>query len=145
MKVEEIITEMQRAFSDVPRPTMFLRGTCSCEECMEHEETMQALPQHDLPFDKLENPGWDPICFASDQAYAWLLPGLVRLVLEHTDDYVSQFMIHLDNTDRLALLTPVQARALLRVLDFLTLEHAEALDNNLVVDEVLRIRERLRT
>jgi len=143
MKTDEIIVEVQNAFSDLPRPAMFIRGTCKCEECLEHEDTMQSLTPENMPLEKLENPGWDPICFASDEAFAYFMPGLVRLVLEHTDNYVQQFLFHLENSDRIATFNPKQTQALLHVLDYLTLERSEILDNNLAVDELNRTREKL--
>ncbi len=143
MKKDDIIAEAQQAFSGLSRPGMFIRGTCKCEECLEHEETMQSFTPDNVPLDKLDNPGWDPICFASDKAFAYFMPGLVRLVLQHTDDYVQQFLFHLENSDRIAVFTQKQARALLYVLDYLTLECSEILDNNLVVDELDRTREKL--
>ena len=135
------MAEVQEAFAGIPRPAMFIRGTCRCEECLEHEQTMQALPTTGMPLDKLANPGWDPICFASDEAFAFLLPGLVRLVLEHPNDYIQQFLFHLENSDRIARLNRRQRGSLRDVLDFLTLEHADVLDSNLAVDELNRTRE----
>jgi len=143
MKKDEVMAEVQGAFAGIPRPVMFIRGTCKCEECIEHEQTMQSLPATDLSLDTLANPGWDPICFASDEAFAYLLPSLVKLVLEHPDDYIQQFLFHLENSDRIASLNQRQRGSLRNVLDFLTLEHADVLDNNLAVDELNRTREML--
>ena len=122
---------------------MFIRETCSCEECLEHEAEMQAFDPDNLPLEKLDNPGWDPICFASNAAFAYLMPGLVRLVLDHADDYVQQFLFHVDQAERLDALSPAQALALARVLDYLALQEGEAVDNNLVADELIRAREGL--
>lgn len=119
---------------------MFIRGTCSCDECMAHEAEMQAFNAGSLPLDKLNNPGWDPICFASNDAFAYFMPGLVKLVLENTDDYVRQFIFHLSQPERFEAYTPQQARVLSEALDFLVLEEAKALDENDVVDEVYRIK-----
>lgn len=143
MKSEAVISEVQQAFAHVKRPTLFIRETCACDECLEHEADMQSFAPDDLPLDKLDNPGWDPICFASDEAFAYLMPGLVKLVLARTDDYVQQFLFHLEQPDRLAVFTPSQSRALIHVLDFLLLHQAEALEDNFVVDELYRTREKL--
>jgi len=143
MTKNEIIAQVDQSFDNLSRPKMFIRGTCSCDECMEHEETMQSLGLPDFPLDKLGNPGWDPICFASDEAFAYLLPGLIRLVLGHTEYYVGQFLFHLDSLERVAVLSKGQSRALLHVLDYLFLNEAEALDNNRVVDDLIRARKKL--
>lgn len=57
---------------------------------MDHETEMQAFDPDRLPLAQLNNPGWDPICFASNAAFGYLLPGLVKLVLTFADDYIDQ-------------------------------------------------------
>ncbi len=143
MTRDQILSEVQKAFRTVRRPDRFIRGTCSCEECLEHEAEMQAFVPDNLPLDRLDNPGWDPICFASNEAFAYFIPGLVTLVFDHTDDYVQQFIFHVEQPERLASFSPGQALCMLRVLDFLILNETNALDDNLVVDEVIRTREKL--
>ena len=54
-----------------------------------------------LPLDKLNNPGWDPICFASNQAFFYFMPGLVRLTLKHADDYIQQFLFQIEQRERI--------------------------------------------
>lgn len=88
MNRADVLDAIDEAFADVPRPATFIRGTCSCNECLEHNETMMRLQQKQLLLDALNNVGWDPICFASDAAFRYLMPGLTRLVLEHPEDYV---------------------------------------------------------
>jgi hypothetical protein len=143
MTREQIISEVQEAFGHLRRPDTFIRGTCGCEECLEHEAEMQAFIPDSLPLDKLDNPGWDPICFASNEALAYFMPGLVKLVLDHADDYIQQFIFHAEQPERLAAFTPGQARALIHVLDFLVLNESKALKNNLVVDDLNRTRAKL--
>jgi hypothetical protein len=141
MTKEQVISEIDKAFGGIGRPEMFIRGTCRCEECLEHEAEMQAFNPGDLDPDKLDNPGWDPICFASNRALGYLMPGLVRLVLDHTERYVDQFVFHVEQPERLAAFSPRQARALICVLDFLVLNEAGALDGGFVADAVFRARE----
>ena len=139
----EAIQAVDEAFAEAPRPTTFIRGSCVCEECLEHNETLRGLKQKELPLGALNNPGWDPICFASDAAFQYLLPGLARLVLEHANDYLQQFLFHITQADRLACFTPTQANAVRAVLDALALEESAAVDNNLAADELFRARHEL--
>ena len=104
---------------------------------------MQAFSPDDLPLKELVNQAWDPICFASNEALLYLMPGLVKLVLEHANDYVEQFVFHIEQPERMAAFSPKQARALAHVLDYLVLHEAEALDNNRVVDQLYRTRAKL--
>jgi hypothetical protein len=144
---EEIISEVDARFADIPRPLMFIRGTCMCEECLEHEKVMQSFTRDALPFEELHNPGWDPICFASDTAFHYLVPGLVRLVLKHTDSYIQQFLFHVasrfDQADRTCATSPAQIQSLIQVLDFLLVQCNDALQNNLAADELNRIKTKL--
>ena len=143
MTRNHILSLIQNSFDKPRPPNMFIRGTCICDECMEHEAVMQTLNPVDLPLDQLNNPGWDPICFASNEAFAYLMPGLVKLVLDHTYDYVQQFIFHVEQSDRLDVLTPEQAQTLTYVLDFLVLHNAKELDDNFAVDDLFSTREQL--
>ncbi len=87
-----VIAGVQKAFGKIQRPSTFIRGTCCCEECREHEAELQALDRHHLPLARLKNPGCDPMCFASEAASGYRLPGLVKLVLNRADEYVDQFL-----------------------------------------------------
>ena len=134
---------MREAFGYFQRPDTFIRGTCSCDECLEHEADMQKFEPANLPLEQLNNPGWDPICFASNEAFAYLMPGLVKLLLNHTRDYVQQFIFHIEQPERLASFTLEQASALMHVLDFLILHRAKTLEENFVADDLYRARESL--
>lgn len=142
---DDLLAEVGEAFAGVPRPAMFIRDTCRCEECLEHEREMQSLPRRDMPLEVLGNPGWDAICFASDDALRYLMPGLVELALVHTDDYIQQFLWHLGRAARDTLFTYPQAIALLHVLDFLLDNETDALNNNLAFEDINRIRPRLQS
>jgi hypothetical protein len=141
MNRTEAINAVDEAFADVPHPTTFIRGTCMCTECLEHNEAMLQFKQKELPLDVLNNPGWDPICFASDAAFQYLMPGLTRLVLRYPDDYLQQFLFHIGG--RVACFTPSQAHAVMVVLDALTVEESAAVANNLAAKALLRARKRL--
>ncbi len=110
---------------------------------MEHEAQMQAFRPDELLLEDLDNPGWDPLCFASNEAMAYFMPGLVRVVLTNTADYIQQFVFHIGQPERLSGFSPRQARALIGALDLLLLHEVEAVENNLAVDELFRTRDKL--
>lgn len=143
MTRDQILSSVKQAFDCYERPFQFVRGTCRCEECCEHETTMQGFTPGAIPLEELDNPGWDPICFASDEAFAYLLPSLAAVVLNHPNGYVDQFLFHLNNADRLARLNPSQAVAMVQVLDYLVLEHGPLLDQNRAADDLFVIRAQL--
>ena len=143
MTRDQVTSEIEKVFGGIRRPGTFIRGTCICDECREHESDMQKFNPDDLPLNKLDKPGWDPICFASNRALGYFMPGLVRLVLEHPDRYVDQFIFHVEQPERLAGFSPEQARALICVLDYIVLHEAGALDGGVVADALFRTREKL--
>lgn len=143
MTRNQILSQAHKTFKLSHPPKTFIRGTCSCDECMEHEVVMQQFDPADLPLAQLNNPGWDPICFASDEAFTYLMPGLVKLVLDDTEDYVQQFVFHVEQPDRLAAFSPEQAQTLIHVFDFLVLNKAQELDDTFVVNDLLRTKEQL--
>lgn len=130
MKRDEVLAEVRQAFAGIARPATFIRGTCKCDECLEHEATMQGFDSGELPLERLDNPGWDPICFASNDAYLYLMPGLARLVVDYTEEYACQFLFQLGFPERMAAFDPTQARALLQLLDLLECECSSELDNS---------------
>ena len=142
-KIDSIIAELQAASASTTRPESFIRGTCSCDECMEHDQAMHTFQPDSLPLQKLCNPGWDPICFASNKAFAYFLPGLARLVLENPDVYMGQFVFHLNQPERFEILTASHAGALIKLLDYLVLEKTREVEINLVEDAVFDIRSKL--
>ena len=143
MHRDEIRAEVRAAFAGAPRPQLFIRGTCQCEECLAHEAELQSFSPNHLPVEKLGNPGWDPICFASNPAFTYLMPGLVKLVLEHPNDYLQQFLFHVAQPERLDSFTASQARTLIKVLAILVLEETAAVDTQLATDELFRAKNAL--
>jgi hypothetical protein len=143
VKRTNIIIEIDAAFAGIARPEIFIRGTCKCCECREHDNTMRNLNPLNLPLDKLNNPGWDPICFASNHAFSYFIPGLVRFVLIHPDEYIQQFLFHLEQPERIDSFKKIQIGALINVLDILVLEEINAVEENLVSDDIFRLRETL--
>jgi hypothetical protein len=103
------------AFQDAIRPAEFIRGTCYCEECLEHNETMEAHTPATISMEELGNAAWDPMCFANDQAFVYYLPGMIRLAFGR-DYYIDQLVFHLEAPGRLDALNSRQARAVLQVL-----------------------------
>lgn len=110
MTKDEALARVVEAFADVPRPAEFGRGTCGCEECAEHERTLTSHTPETIGLTELGNAGWDPMCFASDAAFAWYMPAMVRLALT-TDLYVDQLCFHLALPSRAEALTREQTLA----------------------------------
>src|SRR5512138_3202270 len=103
------LAALREAFRDVPRPEgMFIHDTCLCCECQEHNTTLAAHTPGDITLAEFGSPGWDPMCFANEQAFAYYLPAMVRLAFEDTY-YMGQLDFHLAIPGRVDALAPRHA------------------------------------
>ena len=141
MTRDEANANVRAAFEGVARPESFRRGTCGCEECEEHNETMKAHTPGTISLKEVGNAAWDPMCMASDAAFAYFLPGLVRLACE-TPWYSDQLLFHLNSPGRVEYLNPHQAAALKEAL-WLLIETAPGEVDLQLADEAIRRLERL--
>ncbi|MDB4947477.1 MAG: hypothetical protein JWM27_126 [Gemmatimonadetes bacterium] len=141
--IDDARAAVDLAFADVPRPVAFARGTCGCSECLEHEATLASHTRDTIGLAELGNPGWDPICFASDMAFAYYLPALVRLALT-TDAYLDQLCFHLGRSGRQAAITREQAAAVLAALwAMVEADRVDACDAPGVEDAIAALEARL--
>ncbi len=116
MTVESTLIALREAFQDVARPEgLFIQGTCLCCECQEHNATLGSHDPDSITLKELGNPGWDPICFANNQAFAYYVPAMLRLAFEDPY-YIDQLVFHFNIPGRVEHLTPAQAAAVLDAL-----------------------------
>jgi hypothetical protein len=114
-KREEALDAVAEAFGEVARPQEFIWGTCRCPECLEHNQTLADHTPATITLKELGNPGWDPLCFANEQAFLYYLPAMMRLIFEDPY-YIDQVLFHLNCPNRPGPLTAPQAKALVQVL-----------------------------
>jgi hypothetical protein len=94
---QEIIDIVLRAFAFEPRPDHFT-NYLHCSECAEHDDLLSSRDRRSLRLEDVNNPGWDPICFVTEQGFRYYLPSLARLALESSstaDWYLPQLLFHL--------------------------------------------------
>lgn len=93
---QEIIKLVREAFALEPRPEHFTNYLHCCE-CAEHDELLSSRDLQSLKLEDVNNAGWDPICFVTEQGFRYYLPSLVRLALESraSDWYLPQLLFHL--------------------------------------------------
>ena len=118
-----VLSTVERAFENVLRPDHFT-DFMHCEECAEHEQTLNSCTPETIGMDELGNPGWDPICFITIPGFHYYMPGLARLAFARENFYLGQFLFHLDN-ERIASFSAAQRNA---VRDFLKFVRDRALD-----------------
>lgn len=147
MDAEEIIARAMAICASLPRPAHFADPGHCCE-CAEHDAELQPYSPVDLPRAALGTMGWDPVTFVSDDAFRYLLPGLVRVVLteQGEDSYYEQFLWHLnaslDGLDRRAACTDAERAMVHRVLEFLLEHRADDIETEGLSEDLLSALER---
>lgn len=99
MNDDELKACVARAFADVPRPEQFTPRE-HCEECAEHDETLRRFDPDTIGLTELGNPGNDPMCYVTPEAFRYYFPALVRLALDSgsgPDSYLGPFLFHVLN------------------------------------------------
>ncbi len=93
--IQELLDKAQRLFGDIPRPEFFTHHTHCCE-CADHNDTLSAHTPQDIGLNELGNIAWDPICFATEEAFLYYFPALARLTLKGSgdSDYFDQLLSH---------------------------------------------------
>ena len=96
--VAAVLRVIDDAFDAIPRPAHFT-NFAHCEECLEHDTTLRSCPRDQLTLEQLGRPESDPVTFCTPAAQAYLLPRLVRVALDVSDDgqggYFTQLLNHL--------------------------------------------------
>ena len=89
--------KIRKLFSGQHRPDHFTDYT-HCEECADHDATLQQYDNTSLPLDKVNNQAWDPVCFLTPEGFRYYYPRLCELAYGSGDDfYLESFLIHLEN------------------------------------------------
>jgi hypothetical protein len=119
------------AFGSTPRPGRFVDAS-HCEECAEHEATLQAATSDSLSFATFGKPGWDPVTYLQCDGLAYFMPGLVRLALYRGSnrDYTEQFCAHMQ-AERMSCFTAPQRAAMTHFLRYYRETRAADLRNHI--------------
>ena len=92
------VLEVIRQSCKAPRPEHFTDRNHCCE-CAEHDDLLLSRNLDSLTISDVGNPGWDPVCFVTDQAFFYYLPALARLALDPPSVgqgwYFEQLLFHL--------------------------------------------------
>lgn len=108
---------IEEAFRECARPEgLMIYGTCGCSECEEHNATLASHTPQSMDMKAFGNPGWDPMCTASDASFLYFLPGMFRLAFEEDGGYMDQLLFHLGRPNRQACFTAPQAKAMAAAL-----------------------------
>lgn len=145
MSERELLEDAWRLFGTVQRPMLFTPAQ-HCDECAEHDATLQAHTPQSIGYDELGSPAWDPVCFMTPEAYLYYFPALVRLALdpEASRYYLDQFLFGLEmdgpGHERWRCFNTAQRQFVVRLLEHLIDVRAEQIDANGDADNVLRVR-----
>ena len=110
---EPLIDELFKLMSPHQRPADFINRN-HCEECEEHYTELVDISVSELSYKEVENPGWDPTCFLSDQGFLYYLPGMIKIAEEHTD-WMTYLLSRLENKKQ--LLSIKEAQLIQRIVE----------------------------
>jgi hypothetical protein len=138
--------EQAKQVFDVEKPEHFTNHT-HCDECWEHDQTLRQHTFESITINELGNPGWDPICFCSNDGKKYYMPALVRLCLQTVDEdfYFSQLLFHLelDGPKNLFYLScsEHQRQFVHDFIDYMITNYATELELAMSVDEAFLARD----
>jgi hypothetical protein len=116
MDKQTVLDAIDKAFGHLPRPAVMGRNPDHCDECADHEAVMQAHTPETISLEEVGNPGWDPVCFITDEAFAYFMPGFARLTVD--DDYIYSLLFHLGKTNRIQAFNSEQRGAVAQLMKY---------------------------
>ena len=130
---------------NVPKPVHFTNYRHCCE-CAEHDATLLAYDVDSIDVQQLDNPGWDPLCFASVEGLLYYMPALIRLTLDILDKpqerYLDQLLFHLmrdgNDNDLVRACSPEQRTLVAEFLAYLIEQYSAELDECTYSDDMLK-------
>lgn len=138
--------EQAKQLFAIEKPEHFTNHT-HCDECWEHDKTLLAHSYDSITINDLGNPGWDPICFCSNEGKKYYMPGLIRLCLETVEDdfYFAQLLFHLEldgpNNRFYLSCSDKQRKFIYDFIEFMIIGFSTELEHAMSVDEVFRARD----
>ena len=139
------IKEAKKVFL-IEKPQHFTNYS-HCEECEEHDQTLINSSIDSIGLNELGNPGWDPICFATNQGKKYYMPSFIRLSLESMDDefYFGQFLFHLESNGKgnelFLSCNEAQRNLIVSFVEHVILNYTEQLEYNGYVHEALKVQD----
>lgn len=144
MDLQQILQDIDKVFGGLPRPEPLLNTPGHCEECEEHEQTLQAVTAATVSIKEVGNSCWDPICYVSDETFHYFMPGLARLALGMGDDYyLGQLLFHLDYC-RADSFNPTQKNAVWNLIHHLFDTMPEEIELEMDEEILFRVMDKLK-
>jgi hypothetical protein len=140
MDKDTILVNINRVFGAILRPETMVRNPGHCDECADHEAVMQGVTPQTVTLNEVGSPGWDPVCFLSDEAFCYFMLGFARLALDDDGEYLWQFFFHLDQGFRVDAFNTEQRRAVAMLVDYIGDNRIEALIDSMAEAEFDRVQ-----
>ncbi len=118
-----------------------------CCECAEHDELLRQYDIDSIGIAELGNPGWDPICFCTDEGKKYYMPALIRLSLETIYDhfYLDQFLFHLESDGRknrfFLSCSPAQRKFIALFVEYVINTFPDKFEGGIYADQILKVHE----
>jgi hypothetical protein len=123
----QVITLINAAFANVPRPAKESITGCTCGECLEIREDFAERDPDDLAPDKMRFHSWD-MTFLTPEARHYFIPGWMRLSIRQPDsaytDAVIELLLSGEGWDVPRRYTLEQHQAIVNFLDLIRIRNA---------------------
>ena len=103
------LEQLTEVFHCVERPEHFTDYT-HCDDCLRHDQLLQTVTPEVLRLSQLGSPGMDPVTVCTDDAFRYLLPGLIRIAVTNPGQYFDRLLLQLTN-ERLQALSVEERNA----------------------------------
>jgi hypothetical protein len=134
MDEDQVITLINAAFANVPRPTKESITSCKCGECLEIRDDFAERDPDVLAPDRMRFHSWD-MSFFTPEARHYFLPGWMRLGIRQPElaytDAVIALLFSGEGWDVPRRYTPEQHHAIVSFLDLIRSRYVERHDEGL--------------
>jgi len=134
MKESQVITMINVAFANVPRPAKEFITGCTCWECLEIREDFAERNPDELAPDRMGYHSWD-MTFLTPEARHYFLPGWMKLGIRQPEsayaDAVIALLLSGEGWDTPRLYNMKQHQAIVSFLDLIRRRSGELCDEDL--------------
>ncbi len=141
----KLYEHLLQVFAHRERPKHFTNYK-HCDDCKEFDDLLSSHTPDTISFKELGNIAWNPISSISKDGFLYYLPALARLALGKGDEYfIDQFLIHVDQKERLDSMTLEEKDALRSFLMHLGKAMSNEILNNLDAEDFDNLLTKLST
>jgi hypothetical protein len=140
---QELIDNLYLAFNCYARPEHFTDYK-HCDECLEHDQTMNSADLKTLNGSHVGTAGWSPFSFLTTEGFGYYMPRLLELSVrreknKHGESVLSILLFHLapsKDYDRFSGYSDVQRKVVLEALKLMLERHQSEIVEEFIQEDL---------